>query len=124
MAASPPDNALDKLEKQQNIWIASVKPGGLPHLVPVWFVWLTGKIYIGTDPKSVKARNLRINPRAALALEDGGSPVICEGSAREVLPPWSEDLLAAFMGKYEWDLTKESQYYNVWEITPEKWLVW
>ena len=113
-----------KLEQQQNIWFASVRPDGRPHLAPVWFVWHNGKIYIGTDPKSVKVGNLKRNPRVSLALEDGLHPVICEGQAAPVERPWTEDLLEAFFRKYEWDLNKEEQYHSVWEITPQKWLAW
>jgi hypothetical protein len=72
----------------------------------------------------VKAANIRRSPRVVLALEDGTHPVICEGTARPVAPPWSEDLLAAFFAKYEWDLNKEAQYNDVVEVTPEKWLSW
>ena len=113
-----------RLEQQQNIWFATVRPDSRPHLAPVWFVWHVGKIYIGTDPKSVKVRNLKHNSHVTLALEDGLHPVICEGQAVEIPPPWTPDLLEAFFKKYEWDLTKEEQYHNVWEISPRKWLSW
>jgi PPOX class probable F420-dependent enzyme len=120
----PAEEISQKLETQQNIWIASVRHDGRPHLVPIWFVWFQGKIFIATDPKSVKVRNLQQNPRVAMALEDGAKPVICEGTARPVGKPWSDGMVAAFWAKYEWDLHKETQYHDVWEITPEKWLSW
>ncbi len=63
MAAEPNEEVIAKLESQQNIWFSSMRPDGRPHLAPVWFVWHAGKIYIGTDPKSVKSRNIRRNPR-------------------------------------------------------------
>ena len=59
-----------------------------------------------------------------LALEDGAHPVICEGTARPVPFPLPEDLLAAFLKKFEWDLTDETQYSLVIEVTPVKWLSW
>jgi F420H(2)-dependent biliverdin reductase len=124
MAAVPNEEQIEKLETQQNIWISSVRPDGRPHLAPVWFVWHAGKIYIGTDPKSVKSANIRGNPRVALALEDGTHPLICEGTASLVEKPWPEPLLGAFFKKYEWDLLKENQYNQVIEITPVKWLSW
>jgi PPOX class probable F420-dependent enzyme len=124
MAATLTDALMARLESQQNIWFSSVRPDGRPHLAPVWFVWHAGKIYIGTDPKSVKAANIRANARVALALEDGTHPLICEGSARPVAQPLPADLLAAFFKKYEWDLTSENQYNDVIEVTPERWLSW
>ncbi len=124
MAASPTQEMIARLESEQNIWFCSVRPDGRPHMAPVWFVWHQGKLYIGTDPKSVKAANIRENPQVVLALEEGTHPVICEGSARPVPRPWPETLLAAFFSKYEWDMNKESQYNDVIEVTPERWLSW
>ncbi len=118
------EDIIARLESQQNIWFGSVRADGRPHLAPVWFVWHARKIYIGTDPKSVKSRNIRRDGRVVLALEDGTHPVICEGRARPVEKPWPEPLLAAFFKKYEWDMNKEEQYNEVIEITPEKWMFW
>src|SRR5512138_62856 len=124
MATTLTPEMIERLEKQQNIWFGSVRADGRPHLAPVWFVWYAGKIYIGTDPKSVKLKNIQANPRVALALEDGAKPVICEGLARSVAAPWDENLLAAFFAKYEWDLLKEKQYNTLVEISPKRWLGW
>ena len=116
--------ATEKLEKQQNIWFGSVRGDGKPHLTPVWFVWHEGKLYIGIDPNSVKSHNLKQNPWVVMALEDGSHPVICEGKAAFITPPLTEALAGAFLSKYEWDLDKETQYNQVVEITPSKWLTW
>lgn len=124
MAAALSSEMMERLEKQRTIWFSSVRVDGRPHLAPVWFVWFEGKIYIGTDPKSVKRKNIQSNPRVTLALEDGTHPVICEGIARAVEQPWPERLLAAFFSKYEWDLLKEQQYNLLVEISPERWLSW
>ncbi len=113
-----------KLEKTQVIWFGSVGPDGKPHLTPVWFVWLEGKLYIAIDPKSVKSRNLKQNPWVVMALEDGVHPVICEGKAISDPKLLTEAVSAAFLSKYEWDLGKEAQYNQLVQITPEKWLAW
>jgi len=106
------------------IWFGSVRPDGSPHLVPIWFIWQMGRLYICTEPESVKSRNIRCNERVVLALEDGTNPVICEGVARPVASPFPDELLGAFFAKYEWDITKDEQYTYVIEITPVKWLSW
>ena len=123
MLTLPPE-AETKLETEKNIWIASVRPDGRPHLAPVWFVWYAGKIYIGTDAKSVKFHNIHRNRRVALALEDGTHPLICEATAQLAALPLAEGLKAAFQQKYDWDITQEPQYNQVIEVTPEKWLNW
>ncbi len=125
MALPAPPQASKKLESDQIIWIASVRPGGQrPHLAPVWFAWHEGRIYLCIDPASVKARNLEYHPRVALALQDGLHPVICEGQAAVVLGDWSEEVCAIFQRKYRWDIRSDGQYSLLVEVAPEKWLAW
>lgn len=124
MAAGLSREQIDRLETQQNIWFTSVRPDRRPHLTPIWFVWLGGKLYVATEPGSVKSRNVQRNPRVVLALEDGTHPLICEGQAQLLSQPWPEDVLAAFLKKFEWDLKEEDRYNQVIEVTPEKWLSW
>lgn len=116
--------AIARLETQQNIWFTSVRADGRPHMAPVWFVWFEDKIYISTDPKSVKRRNIEQNPHVVLALEEGTHPLISEGAARAVPAPYPQPLLDAFFKKYEWDINSDAQYNFVIEINPEKWLSW
>lgn len=113
-----------KLELNKNIWVATVRPDGRPHLTPVWFIYYSNKIYISIDPKSIKYQNLRNNPNIALALEDGVHPLISEGQARIMDKPYAQDILAFFQHKYDWDILKEEVYHQLIEITPTRWLNW
>jgi F420H(2)-dependent biliverdin reductase len=124
MAVNLTQETLQKLETQTNLWFCSVRPDGRPHLAPVWFVWFDEKIYIGTDPKSVKAHNILTHPSVVVALEDATHAVICEGTARVLEVPLSVPLLETFLKKYEWDLTQDTQYNQVVEVSPLKWMVW
>jgi len=113
-----------KLNLAKNIWIASVRPDGRPHLVPVWFTWYDKKLFICIERNSVKGRNILGNPQVSLALEDGSSPVICEGTANFIEQPYPSGLVALFQHKYDWDISHEAQYNVVVEITPTRWLSW
>jgi F420H(2)-dependent biliverdin reductase len=115
---------ITRLETQQNLWFGSVRADGRPHLVPVWYVWHASRLYISTDPNSVKIQNIQRNPRVVASLEDGTHPVICEGTARVMDRPYPEALLKVFYLKYEWDVPADKQYNQIVEITPEKWLTW
>ena len=123
-------NAVDahkeqRLRSENNIWVATVRPDGRPHLTPVWFIWHDRKVYICIDPASVKARNLALNERIALALEDGSAPIIVEGVGRRIdgpnRPPGVVD---AFQRKYNWNIIGDGQYSLLVEITPQKVLNW
>lgn len=108
-------SAAERVEKARNVWMATVRPDGRPHLVPVWYVVEAGRWYICTAPGSVKARNLNHNPQVALALEDGNDPVIVEGEAQAVSP--SPSIVAKFKAKYDWDITTDAHYSAVYAVT-------
>ena len=116
--------ALQKLEKSQNIWLTSVRPTGRPHMAPVWFAWHREKLYVCIEAESVKGRNIAKNPYVVLALEDGSNPVICEGYAAPVAEPWPEAVTTIFKKKYDWDLSVEERYTQLLAVRPEKWLSW
>jgi hypothetical protein len=114
----------DRLLTEKNIWLATVRPDGRPHLVPIWFVWLDEKLFISTALESVKAQNLLANPRASAALEDGNQPAIAECTSRLVEAPYPRSVVEAFFKKYEWDIEKDTVYNDLFELTPVKWLSW
>jgi|SRR3989304_6285225 len=108
----------DRREREKNVWVATVRPDGRPHLVPVWFVVEGEQWYLCTAPNSVKARNLQANPHAALALENGSDPLVVEGEARAVAP--SPAVVAKFKKKYDWDITTDGEYTQVYEMVVKK----
>ena len=113
-----------RLFTERNLWLATVRPNGKPHLIPIWFVWFNERAYLCTPADSVKVRNLRNNPRASIALEDGNAPVIGEGAARVLSAPFDPALLAVFKAKYDWDIAAESTAHAMIEIAVERWLKW
>lgn len=115
---------LQRLETEANLWFATIRPDGRPHLVPVWFAWYEGKLYACIEASSVKARNIGRNSTVSLALENGSKPVICEGTASVVSPPWPPPVVDIFKAKYDWDITTDGQYDTLVEVTPVKWLSW
>ena len=107
-----------RLQTAQNLWVATVRPDGRPHLVPVWFVVSGEAWYFVTDPHSIKAQNLQRNSKVALALEDGSQPHIVEGTAQPVTP--SSEVVHLFKEKYAWDITTDTQYTAVYEVSITK----
>src|SRR5512143_2963724 len=108
-----------RLQTEHNLWLATVRPNGTPHLVPIWFVWMAGKIYLCTGADSVKVRNLLQNPHVSLALEDSNQPIVIEGLALPIgaVPkPVIED----FQRKYDWNISTDTEYNQVVEIEPKK----
>jgi len=103
-----------RLQTERNIWLATTRPDGRPHLVPIWFVYEAGRFYICTQAQSVKARNLQSNSAVMLALEDGDRAHVVEGRARAVQP--STNVIRQFKEKFDWDISTDKSYGLVFEI--------
>jgi pyridoxine/pyridoxamine 5'-phosphate oxidase len=115
---------VQRLQEEKNIWLATVRTHGKPHLVPIWFVYFNNRICICIEPDSVKGRNLQKVSHASLALEDGSHPLICEGNVRHMPDEIPVEINDLFKQKYGWDISQETQYTQLIEIIPNKWLSW
>ncbi|ADU08825.1 MULTISPECIES: TIGR03618 family F420-dependent PPOX class oxidoreductase [Micromonospora] len=109
MASSPatplPPAVEDRLARERNVWLCTLRRDGSPHVTPVWFVYADGVWWIGCEGRSVKARNVTADPRVSLALEDGVHPVVAEGEARVHRTGFPPEVVAAFAKKYGgWDI--------------------
>ena len=124
------EKVLKRLETERNIWMATVRPlkngngEAHPHLVPVWFAWAHGKIYVCIEAKSVKGKNLQQNRPISLSLEDGSNVVICEGTAERVAKADFPQVREIMVQKYDWRIEEDDQYDMLVEVTPNRWLIW
>lgn len=119
----PPAATAARLEAEQIIWLASVRPTGRPHLVPLWFVWTGGSIYLCVAGNSVKVRNIVDNPAVSLALESGRAPIVVEGHATLLARPWPEEVVLTFQRKYDWTITTDVEYDTLVGVRPQRWLM-
>jgi F420H(2)-dependent biliverdin reductase len=111
----------ERLRAEPNIWLATSRPTGKPHLTPIWFVFVDDVVWICTGDSAVKARNIKANPMVSIALEDGNAPVVGEGTAHRVTDiPAS--VIAEFRRKHNWDITTDDAYQAVFRIEITKWL--
>lgn len=51
--------------------LATIGPGGTPHLVAMWYAVLDGRIWIETKARSQKAVNIGRDDRVTVSIEDG-----------------------------------------------------
>ena len=54
--------------------IATIKPGGAPHVTPVWFVYEGGQVFITPRAQSTWLANIRRDPRIAVTIDEEASP--------------------------------------------------
>jgi uncharacterized protein YhbP (UPF0306 family) len=105
-----------RLEASKHYWFATTSPGGRPHVNAIWGVWLNAALYCGGGPEVRWAKNLGVDPRVALHLEDGEKVVIVEGVAArtsEVDDDEVRAVKAAYKKKYDFDHPAP-----FWKITP------
>jgi nitroimidazol reductase NimA-like FMN-containing flavoprotein (pyridoxamine 5'-phosphate oxidase superfamily) len=93
--------AVERLERSHDFWLATVTPQGAPHLMPVWAVWHTGRLWFSSANGSRKARNLGAGARCTVSTDNPQEPVVVHGLAERIAS--QEDLaamLAAENAKY------------------------
>ncbi len=115
-----------RLAEAHVYWLATVRPDGRPHVVPLDGLWLDAHWYFGGSPKTVKHRNLLANPHVTMHLDGGASAVIVDGTCR-IEKPSSENarhLVRASKSKYGYAPPVEAYLGGVWTLRPERVLAW
>jgi PPOX class probable F420-dependent enzyme len=90
-----------RLAAARTYWLSTTTPSGAPHAAPVWGV-VTGQVlYLYSERRTVKARNLAADPRVVVHLESGEDVVIVRGTAKDLgTPAQVPDVVAALSAKY------------------------
>lgn len=83
--------AEERLVSSRNYWLATTRPDGGPHAMPVWALWRPNGLVFSASPQSRKGRNLERDPRVAVHLESGDEVVVVEAV---VEPTQMDDQLA------------------------------
>lgn len=123
-------HADERLRQDLMLWLATTRPDGRPHLVPVWFLWDGRTILVFSKPDQ-KIRNLRRNKNVMLSLDDthdGADVVLVEGEAELLTPadvaasaPAYAEKYAAMLASNGWTLdSMAADYSEVIRITPTK----
>ena len=91
---SPPlewDRVIDGLNRTRDLdtsdaagryWIATTRPDGRPHVMPVGIVWDDGRFYLVTGAGTQKGRNLARDPRCVVSVAAPGIDIVAEGEAK------------------------------------------
>jgi PPOX class probable F420-dependent enzyme len=123
----------DALAQEEVAWIASVRPDGRPHLVPLWFCWDGDAIVVFSKADAQKVRNLARDPRAMVAVGEAGADMridLLEAVAELGPPPVG--LPDTFVDKYRDRLTHlglsvqrfAETYPLPIRLRPTRWLEW
>ncbi|HSB56537.1 MAG TPA: pyridoxamine 5'-phosphate oxidase family protein [Nitrosopumilaceae archaeon] len=62
----------DKFLKSQKILrLATIDKKGMPHIVPVWYLYKKGIFFVGTNANTIKAKNVENNPKVSFCVDAG-----------------------------------------------------
>jgi hypothetical protein len=102
------------LRDGHNYWVATVRPGGRPHAMPVWAVWRGGALWFSTGAGSRKAKNLGKRGICSVGVERGTRAVIVEGIATRLASAAAPaGLAAAYRRKYGGGYPDDSLLFRV-----------
>ena len=124
------------LRKQKILHLASVDKNGIPHIIPVWYLYSGKKIYIGTNTKTQKAKNVKSHKKISFCVDVGVKAqniigVMGKGNAKLITNKKKVSTLAKrILLRYFKTLNKKSAKEIlddtdcVIEITPKEYSIW
>lgn len=116
-------------------WLATVRPNGAPHVMPVFAAWANPSFFIASKDRARKSRNLEAEPRCVITTDTGDLHIIVEGVARHVRDDATlQQAVEAFQAVYDWPTRIEGNHldadygaptsggppYEVYQVTPIK----
>ena len=122
------------LAQPQIAHLVTIRPGGRPHVAPVWFLWDEGKAWVMADGGAVKVKNILQNPSVAVSVATPERPLsylVLEGQAKlsaEALEPRVERMCVLYDGRdrgvqFARELLGENRMVLL-EITIDKMITW
>ena len=59
------------LKKEKILHLATIDERNSPHIVPVWYLYSSKKIYIGTNTRTQKAKNVKNHKKVSFCVDVG-----------------------------------------------------
>jgi hypothetical protein len=107
--------AKDVMEAARNPALATIRPDGRPHVMPIWASWVDDHgVGFATAITSVKSKNLLKNPSAALYFERDHDNLVVEGRCEIV----ELDSLPGFVDTYRKKYDYAIEEGPVWVLRP------
>lgn len=103
MSVSFPDKYRDLFQKKAFAAFTTLMPDGTPQTTPVWVDYSGDEILVNSAVGRQKDKNVRRDPRVALAIVDPDNPyryVEVRGRVREITQNGAEDHIDAMAKKY------------------------
>jgi hypothetical protein len=121
--------SVERLRQAEAYWLATTRPDGSPHVVPVWGVLVDHDLFLETGAENTaKVRHIARNPAVAVHLDGVNDALIVHGRVVPCRPTaeLATALVSAFTAKYhgyepgphDWD------EHGLHRLEPEVMLAW
>ena len=116
-------------------WLATVRPDGRPHVMPLGVLWVNGALYFNAGATTRKAQNLAHNPHCVLTVATYDFDLVVEGKAMKVTDSARVQRIAEAYRSQGWQVTVHDEEvslsgeysapsagpppWDVYEVTPE-----
>jgi PPOX class probable F420-dependent enzyme len=127
MGAVIPESYRDLVEKKSFAHLATLMPDGGPQVTPVWFEYDGTHILVNSAKGRVKDRNMRRDPRVALAISDPENPyrhVAVRGKVVEITETGADQhidrLAKKYLGKDKYPSRRPGEIRVIYKIRPER----
>lgn len=120
-----------RLAAARSYWLCTTTPSGAPQAAPVWGVVMNHTLYLYSERRTVKARNLAADPRVVVHLESAEDVVIVRGTAEDLgTPAQVPEVVAALSSKYTGEGDRrhlpdaDPDFDIVYAIRPQSAMMW
>jgi hypothetical protein len=123
-------------EHQRTCWLATTRPDGRPHLMPVIGFWIDGAMHVIAGEGTRKARNIAADGRCVIATTSTTLPsfdIVIEGHAAAITDDATVRQVADFLSGKAWPLEAKGDKvhgphaptagpppYTIYRIVPSK----
>jgi hypothetical protein len=120
-----------RLAAARSYWLCTTMPSGGPHAAPVWGVVINHVLYLYSERRTVKARNLAADPRVVVHLESADDVVLVRGTAEDLgTPAQVPEVVAGLSAKYTGEGDRrylpdaDPAFDVVYAISPQSAMMW
>jgi hypothetical protein len=116
-------------------WLATVRPDGAPHVMPLFAAWANTSFFIASKDRARRSRNLEAEPRCVITTDTDDLHIIVEGITSHIRDEATlQHAVEAFQTVYGWPTRIDGNHldadygaptsggppYEVYEVTPIK----
>lgn len=118
-------SALQRLEQDPNVWVATGSAEGIPHSIPLSLSWDGARILVATPTTSPTVRNARASKRARASLDSADDVVIIDAAVEVVdFATASPELIATYVDRVGWNPAGIPGEWSLLLLTPRTVFAW